>query len=107
MSRNIDKYLLNMHGDNGSGRALGRGKSLWGGSMSIASQISVATLEALLKTAKGGSDNKMPTKNQWFHQVCLASTEPGRLGERGSSPAQYAIQSRMERSPRWTEKRCA
>ena len=39
------------------------GGSVAGGSMSVASKLSVATLEALLK-AKGGGNSRLPTKNQ-------------------------------------------
>ena len=50
-----------------------------GGSLSVASQLSVATLEALLK-AKGGRGSKMPTKKQWFHQVLFGNYRDREVG---------------------------
>ena len=50
-----------------------------GGSLGVASQLSVATLEALLK-AKGGRKSKMPTKNQWFHQVLFGEYKDREVG---------------------------
>ena len=50
-----------------------------GGSLSVASQLSVATHEALLK-AKGGRESKMPTKNQWFQQVLFGEYTDREVG---------------------------
>ena len=45
------------------------GGGIPGGSLSVAPQLSVATLEATPKQVKGGNEDKVPTKNQWLHQV--------------------------------------
>ena len=58
------------------------GGGIPGGSLSVVSQLSLATLEAMLKQAKGGNNGKLPTKNQWFHQVLFVKYRDRDIGGR-------------------------
>ena len=66
-SRNFINHRLHSCGDNDSGHHLGWGRSSGGiPERRIPTQRSHP--QGLAK-AKGGRETKMPTKNQWFHQV--------------------------------------
>ena len=69
------------------------------GSLSVASKLSIATLKAMLKQAKGGNNDKMPTKNQWFHRFLFGEYRDKEVGGRKITSRSVRASTKLGKIP--------
>ena len=110
-SRNIVNHRLHRCGENDSGHYLGRGRSS-GGVLEHCIPAQRSHPWGLAQDCKGGSNNKMPTKNPWFHQVLFDEYSNREVGEKRITSRSVRNSIKDQKIPcscfqRLTGKRCA